>query len=167
MALFKLVDLGSNPEKQDLIAKEINYIYRPDKQVRFRGGYNVFMSQNVSEIITQFYAVRAVYGKYHGIQIRHFVLSFSSEYDNVTPYQAWWIGYEICALFRANYQIVFAVHEETDNLHLHFILNTVDLYTGQPFDCGKATVRSLHQLVGDILSMPGLWCGRKSVRLMG
>ena len=166
MAYFKIVPPGDDGAKQDLIEKEIHYILKPQKHVRYYGGYNVLITDNVEDMIDQFYGARSAFGKYHGIQVRHFVLSFSAEYDKVHAYHAYLIGHEVCKLFQ-DYQAVYAVHEETENLHIHFIVGTVNLRTGMAFDAGANTLRYLHSQVGEILQLPGLWLGEKPVRLMG
>ena len=39
-----------------------------------------------------------------------------------------------------DYQVIYAVHEETENLHIHFIVGTVNLRTGMAFDTGANTI---------------------------
>ena len=117
-------------------------------------------------MINQFYAVRHVSGKYRGIQIRHYILSFSAEYDKVTAYQAYRIGDEIAKIFRADHQVLFAVHEEKDNLHIHFLVNTIDLHTGRALNNGKTFLRNLLQQISYILALPSTWSGKTPVRLM-
>lgn len=166
MAYFKIVPPGNDGTKQDLIEKEIHYILKPQKHVRYYGGYNVLITNNSEDLIDQFHGARSAFGKFHGIQVRHFVLSFSAEYDKVHAFHAYLIGHEVCKLFQ-DYQAVYAVHEETEKLHIHFIVGTVNLRTGMAFDAGANTLRYLHSQVGEILRMPGLWLGEKTVRLLG
>ena len=166
MAYFKIVPPGDDGAKQDLIEKEIHYILKPQKHVRYYGGYNVLITDNIEDMIDQFHGARSAFGKYHGIQVRHFLLSFSAEYDKVHAYHVHLIGREVSKLF-LDYQVIFAGHEETENLHIHFIVGTVNLRTGMAFDAGANTLRYLHSQVGEILRMSGLWLGEKQVRLMG
>ena len=106
MALFKCVDLGNNPYKAELIHNLIHYILKPKKQVRYWGGIN-FLITDAENVTQQFYTVRRIYHRDGDIQARHFVLSFSSEYDDVNAYQAACIANEICLLFQNEYQVIF------------------------------------------------------------
>ena len=113
MAYFKIVPPGDDPAKQNLIDKEIYYIFKPYKHVRYYGGNNVLITDDPENLILQFYGVRSAFGKYHGIPVRHFVMSFSAEYDKVHAYHVHLIGHEVSKLF-LDYQVVYAVHEETE-----------------------------------------------------
>ena len=165
MAIFKAVSLGDNPDNPNLITNQINYILRPDKNVRYWGGYN-FMMTDVDSIIEQFYAVRKVFRRFNGIQMRHFVLSFSDYYEGkLTGYQAFCIGKYIAQIFLNYYQVIFAVHEKTGQLHIHFLVNTVDIHDGSLFDLNKYTLNNLCLQVQFILRCPYLWGSKKKIKL--
>lgn len=167
MALFKSVNLGKNADHPDLIRNEINYILRTDKNVRRWGGYNVLLTDKES-VIEQFYAVRQVYRRFNGIQVRHFVLAFSYEYeDDITPYQAYSIGYQIAEIFWHEHQIIFAVHEKPERLHIHFLVNAVNFCTGELLDLNGYVYNDIWRQVESILKMPHLWHGYRAVRLFG
>lgn len=168
MALLKYVDLNKNPagaKNPELISREIHYILNPFKiPHNYWGGYNFILS-NVDDVIMQFYAVKNVYKKENYVQLRHFVLSFAPDYDKVDYYQAYSIAYEICGLFYPDYQIIFAVHEDRDYVHIHFLINTIDLYTGKTIHMDKGFYKRLHYKIRIILLCPALWHGRNKVLL--
>ena len=59
----------------------------------------------------------------------HYVLSFDGTVKD--PKKVYEIGLEIMDEFFDEYQTVFAVHEDTDNLHIHFGFNSVSYVTGK------------------------------------
>ena len=165
MALFKPVSLGHNSDNPNLIKNQIKYILRADKKVTYWDGYN-FVMNDVESIIEQFYAVRKVYRRFNGIQMRHFVLSFSDYYEGyLNGYQAYMIGKLISQVFCEHYQIIFAVHEKPKQLHIHFLVNTVDIHDGSLFDLNKYTLQVIWSHVEFILRCPYLWGGTKKIKL--
>ncbi len=158
-----------DPKNPLMIQAVITYILRAKEdhkiKVRFYGGRN-FLIDSVQGIIDQFYAVRLVYHKGETIQGRHFVLSFSEEYDRVTALQANYIAQRICYDIGDEYQIIYAVHEDSTNLHVHFFINATSLYNGKMLNFGKQTVREIQNITKLILKIPSLWYGAKPVRLI-
>lgn len=162
MAIFKEISLGADARRQDLIITEINYVLNRNRHIiHYFGGYNILMG-SIRDMIDQFYAVRHVFGKYHEIPIRHYMLSFSSEYDEATPYNAYRIGDQVAKLFRADYQVLFAVHEEKQHPHIHFLVNTADIHDGRTI---SVSLKQLQDQIGYILALPSLWSGKRPIQL--
>lgn len=64
----------------------------------------------------------------------HIIVSFDQDMMKyISPEVALHIGYDICAECFSGFQIIFGVHDNTDNLHIHFVVNTVSYYTGNKF----------------------------------
>lgn len=116
----------------------IRYIFRPDKTPhRLIGGWAVDPMCAASQMN---YLSKA-YGKEDGLQLRHFILSFSEKevqrmgqyalirIDEYAQYAAFYYGGE--------YQIVYAVHEDSRHLHVHFVLNTLNYRTGKKYPGDK------------------------------
>lgn len=147
MAIFKQVDLNHNgldSKSPNLISNEITYILNKFKMYHgYWGGYNFLMVPDVQNIVMQFNAPKKIYHKNNYISMRHFILSFSSEFDDVTPYQAALIAERIALIFSHEYQVIYAIHENTDNLHIHFLVNPVNIYTGKLLNISKATYKNL------------------------
>lgn len=145
MAIFKHVDLRHNEldsKNPNLISNEIMYILNDFKMKHgYWGGYNFLRLMDVQDIIMQFNTPKNIYHKENYISIRHFVLSFSPEFDDVTPYQAAQIADRIAEIFASEYQVIYAVHENTDNPHIHFLVNPINIHTGKLLNIGKATYR--------------------------
>lgn len=72
------------------------------------------------------------FNKTDGVQLRHYVVSFDkSELKN--PKIANDIACKISAYIGQLYQVVFAVHENKENLHIHFVVNTVSYIDGRRY----------------------------------
>lgn len=72
------------------------------------------------------------YQKTKGRQGYHFVLSFSPK-DAVTPEMALEITEKFVKSYIPDYESVFAVHDNTDNIHSHIVFNSVDMINGCKF----------------------------------
>ncbi len=169
MAILKIVALDHknlDPRNPLLIRNELQYILRAkgDNQitVKYYGGRN-FLFGAPSDIITQFYAVRNVFHKSPNIQARPFVLSFGEE-EHVYPFQANYIAQNICEEF-VDYQILYAVHEDSSHLHIHFLINSVNIYDGKMLNFGKQTITRIEYFFRQILQMPTIWCGERPLNL--
>ena len=62
--------------------------------------------------------VKQHFQKMDGREMRHFIVSFD---EDITPYDAYIMGRQIAAYYAHRYQIVFGVHDDTENLHIHFV----------------------------------------------
>lgn len=71
--------------------------------------------------------VKEYYHKTSKRMMRHFIVSFEKD---ISPYDAYILGYWIAAYYAGRFHIVFVVHEDTDNPHIHFVFNTVSFVDG-------------------------------------
>lgn len=138
--LKEVIDYANNPDKttakeyldEDLYAA-IRYVENDDKtdQTMFVSGINCSKHNAYNEMI----AVKRRFGErgkniaYHGYQ------SFVS--DEVTPDEAHAIGKETARkMWGARYQVVVTTHLNTDNIHNHFVINSVSFVDGKKFRNG-------------------------------
>lgn len=65
----------------------------------------------------------------------HIILSFSAEESQWLDFKDYGkIGYAVANYYgKENHQVVFALHEDTDNPHIHFAINTVNYITGKKY----------------------------------
>ena len=116
-------------EGEEALANVVNYVLRSD----YYGGlavepdYAVFQMQRVKQLRQ----------KTDGRQVRHMILSFSKN-EVLAYYEAMEYGYQICRYWGDCFQIVFALHSDTDYVHLHFVLNTVSFIDGSKFSAGPS-----------------------------
>lgn len=138
--LKEVIDYANNPDKttakeyldEDLYAA-IRYVENDDKtdQTMFVSGINCSKHNAYNEMI----AVKRRFGErgkniaYHGYQ------SFVA--DEVTPDEAHAIGKETARkMWGARYQVVVSTHLNTDNIHNHFVINSVSFVDGKKFRNG-------------------------------
>ena len=69
-------------------------------------------------------------------------------------------------MFRAEYQVIFSVHEETKNLHIHFLVNAINIHTGKALNNGPNILKDIQIKISYILAMPAAWSGTKQLRLV-
>lgn len=102
----------------------INYIMNPAKVKHgICGGVLVNMDAPAEDM-----AVTArLYGKDSGVRVRHFIISFS-DFDDVKFNKLGALAHDLASVIATRYQVVYAVHEDTDRLHIHFVFNSVSHY---------------------------------------
>lgn len=138
--LKEVIDYANNHDKttakeyldEDLYAA-IRYVENDDKtdQTMFVSAINCSKHNAYNEMI----AVKRRFGErgkniaYHGYQ------SFAA--GEVTPAEAHAIGMETARkMWGARYQVVVTTHLNTDNIHNHFVINSVSFVDGKKFRNG-------------------------------
>ena len=78
-------------------------------------------------------ATKRRYGKLGGNVAYHGYQSFVK--DEVIPAEAHRLGVETAKrMWGANYEVVVTTHLNTDNIHNHFVINSVSFKTGRKFE---------------------------------
>lgn len=93
---------------------------------------------DILEAVYEMKLVKRYYGKEDKVQMYHFILSFG-EIKN--PCEVLEVGKEIMNKFFYGYQVIFGVHEDTDNLHIHFAVNSVSMLTGKKWHMDRKEFR--------------------------
>lgn len=82
----------------------------------------------------------------NGRALWHFVLSFDNYTESdITPVMAYNIAGRILTLFDGH-QAIYAVHEDTDNLHVHFMINATSFYNGRKIENKRDTFENIAQM---------------------
>ena len=90
------------------------------------------------------------------VRLRHFVLSF--EYENfITPLIASDIGRKIIDWLGAEYQSVYAVHDNSNYIHLHIVFNAVSFLDGHRYRGSRAEYYDLQAAIKDVLRPYGIF----------
>lgn len=146
----------------------VNLTYRRLEAIlsNYWGGYG-FVKGTLQEVTEQFYIVRNLYHKSNYIPLRHFVLSFDPYYEyDITPFQAYQIAKKVCKIFAdAQYQVIFSVHENTNHLHVHILVNTIDLTNGMLYNCDMHNFYAVRDHVKFVLQSYRLWYGNHPLLL--
>ena len=108
------------------------------------------LSENVPSIVQAMDNVSIRYNKADGVQLRHFYFSFAA--DELWNYKdANDIGYQISLRFAKEFQTVYAVHEDTDHINIHFVLNSVRWKDGSRYYGTKGDHYKIRETIGSVL----------------
>ena len=99
--------------------------------------------------VEQMQLVKEAYGKDRGRKVRHFVLSFASD-EEIDYDDAMLLGFRICEYY-SEYQTVYALHDNTKHLHLHFAVNTVAYTDGHMYSRGFDDWASLRAYIAALI----------------
>lgn len=140
MAIFKVLNGQHkyfNPNARELVA---NYILNPLKSSSgFRGA--IAVSQDV---VGSMNSVAKRFSKEGGVQLRHFVVAYSPD-EMDCPDEVNYIAETLIKYIGQKYQALYAVHEDTQNLHFHVMFNSVSYVDGTRF---RGTKKKHYDLMG-------------------
>lgn len=152
-SLARVVDYARNPEKtiySDLQAV-LHYAENEDKtvagmeQTLFVTGVNC----NRDAAFEEMQAVKERFGKTGGNVAYHAYQSFKP--GEVTPELCHQLGIELAKrMWGDEYQVLVATHFNTGTYHNHFVVNSVGLWDGRKFNCGKRAYYQFRQLSDDL-----------------
>lgn len=147
MSILRFIN-GRN-RKLSQLKGSIAYVYNPQKVKHgCRGGTGVELDSAYADMKI----VKLLHGKTTGRQYIHFVISFDKVVEYITAFE---VCEEVLDYFEGQFQVVFAVHENTANVHGHFILNTVGA-DGHKFRQSKKEMLKFRSYVNEILKLRGL-----------
>lgn len=162
MAVLKVIHSGNSPaaDKFDTpkyhdataISDVIRYCCQPSKiPHRCIGGFGL----NLTYAAEQMEGVIRAYGKTEGVHLRHMVLSFEAG-ERVSLYFANQIAHQVAWYYGSAYQILYAIHEDTPHLHIHFVMNTTSYINGKKYAQKKEDYFRFLQYLAEILKEYGL-----------
>lgn len=115
-------------KNEDAVENVIRYIMRLHNPLLV-DGCGVFPLEE-GDIIEQFNYVKDYFNMNYGKRVFHMVISvdFSLRFDE---YYLMKLGNLISRFFGSNRQVVYAVHNDTDKLHIHMCVNTISFVNGE------------------------------------
>lgn len=124
MATYKVVGIGEHGKYFDENAYQdtLNYIFDPESAV-YCGGSGI---SSVETAAIEMQNIAKSFDKDSGKRVRHSVLSFSQK-ENVSLEDAKEYADRVIQYYAPDYQIAYAVHGNTDDPHIHFIMNQIGL----------------------------------------
>jgi len=135
VAILKIIN---NPvDSVESLENLCNYITEKSKSKSYEsfiGGKNLEPENAFNEMVY----TQELFDKSFGRRAYHFIVSFGND-EPIMPDDAYDIGYDIANTFFSDYQLLFNVHTTQEQLHLHFVLNTVSLIDGKKFHFDFAT----------------------------
>ncbi len=158
MVLWKTANGQGNYRNSDARLNAVRYILNTQKMKSMvHGGANL---ENIDphdpyDIAEQMNAVAVQFGRPNGVQLRHFIFSFD-RYCQVSPQQVGQIAQSLAYFLGREYQTVFAVHENTDNLHFHLISHAISFIDGHRYAGSKAEFYALQNYMKQVLRSYGI-----------
>ncbi len=147
MAILKTANTKDKYFDNDSKKNVINYIVNEDKTPNNFIGSRGFKTDNYAEEMNN---VSKKFNKTEGVQLRHFIVSFTP-WEVCDPAVAYRIGNEICDYLGNEYQTVFAVHENTQELHLHIASNSVSYIDGHRYKGTRKEFYAMKNQINNIL----------------
>lgn len=93
------------------------------------------MNCDIDYAKSSFKATREMYGKTDGNEGHVVIQSFKP--NEVTPEQCNQLGLELAEKIAPNHQVAVYTNNDTDHVHNHIVINSIDLETGKKFNNNK------------------------------
>ena len=151
MATYKVCGIGEHRKFFDDRAYHdaIHYILNPSKAAAI-GGAGVTSPHTAAEEMRQ---NAVAFEKDKGKRARLSILSFE-EAECVTPEQAFEYGEQIIQHYASEFQIVYAVHTNTKNIHIHFVMSQVSYIDGHRYRGKKKDYYSFQRHMKAVTHLP-------------
>ena len=136
-----------NYNNKDAVENLIYYVFKDkdgNRKVRLYGGLGVDMTTS-EKAVKQMNKIKKLYKKIGRRQMYHFILSFDERIKS--PIEVYEIGMGVIDTIFYGWQVIFTVHEDKGHLHLHFILNSVNMLTGYKWHMRNDEFRNLKDSV--------------------
>ena len=140
---------STNGRSANRLKRAIDYITDSNKTCDDLVGGN---GVNKDNALNRMNVVKEYYNKCGGREYIHFVVSFKGQQNADIVYD---IADRISMLYD-EYQVLFAVHLNTQNTHIHFVVNTVCLTDGHKFSQSRSDVQKLKDRIENIINSAGL-----------
>lgn len=130
MATYKVTGIGEHQKFFDDNSYRncIGYIFDPQKAA-YIGGCNINYAKTAAAEMEQ---TAIAFGKNSGKRVRHSIISFDQR-EHITPEQANNYALKIIQHYAPEYQIVYAVHTNTDEVHIHLVMNQISFRGGHRY----------------------------------
>lgn len=148
MSIIKFIN-GKNRGNQSL-KDAISYVTDPEKTTDEYIDVNGIDPEYAYQDMI---AMQRFYGQDEGRRFVHYILSFDK---GVSKDEAWEICQEAASYYGEDFQYIMAVHCNTANLHMHVVLNAVNVRTGRKFSQSKGELQKFKDCVNSILERYGL-----------
>ena len=152
-SLARVVDYAQNPDKTiySNLRKVLHYAANEEKTVEGgeRAMFVTGVNCNRDTAFQEMQAIKERLGKTVGNVAYHAYQSFRP--GEVTPELCHRLGVELAKrMWGDEYQVLVATHFNTGTYHNHFVVNSVGLWNGRKFNCGKRAYYQFRQLSDDL-----------------
>lgn len=142
MSILKFLN-GKNCGDETLKAK-LDYVLNPEKINRHLiGGNGLDVNRAYNDMMT----IQTLYGKETGRRFIHYILSYDEDVELDVAAD---ICEEVASYFSEDYQYIWAIHTNTNNIHMHVVINSVNVHTGKKFSQSQAELLKFRNFVNKI-----------------
>ena len=153
MAVFKVISVPQKYADEDAYADLIHYCIKPMKTPgNFIDGFGV-LPQLAAE---QMQIVSHAYRQNHGIRLRHWIISFEKG-EIRDAWHANQFAQQACWFYAERYQILYSVHEDAQNIHIHFVMNMISFQDGTRYTGKKKDYYDFLRYLNDIAALFGTY----------
>lgn len=158
MTIYSVIGVGEHHKFFDANSYHdaIRYISQ-NGTAPYVGGANITSMETAA---TEMKATATAFGKDSGKRLRHSVVSFDQS-EGITPEQAHAYGQQIIQYYAPEYQIAYAVHTNTENPHIHLVMNQVSYVDGHRYRGDKADYYSFKRHIQSVTHRPVMLMNNK------
>lgn len=127
--ILKIVSPRGKYKDDGIYQRIVDYATRESK---CKSGHIIARNLHRDTMAQDMYALDESHGKLKGTRIRHSIISFEDQ-DRATPEIAARIAEKACEYYADDYPVFAAVHEDTDNLHIHMVMQTTNIHNGKKY----------------------------------
>jgi len=123
--------------------KCIKYITNDKKSNQeYIGGIGVDLNSPYEDMVL----IKSLHRKLSGRQHIHWMCSYETQ-NTLELCKVKELATEIAEYFSNGFQMVWATHINTEHYHTHFVVNTVNVYSGRKFSQSQSDLRRLKEFV--------------------
>lgn len=164
MSIVKVVKSGYKSAEET--ANLINYIISEERHaINGLTGGRMIITGSSEFVYEQMMEVKQYFRKECGRYMRHIIVSFSNyESQYLGANEIYKIAMQICSFFKWN-QTIFAIHQETGQIHIHIGVNTVSFLDGSKLRFALWELKDyVNQIVGRYVPAISLNLGVREVK---
>ena len=150
MCIVKVVN--EKYERENCLKNLINYAIHSSHCKCGLYGATGMLVGSVMEMADSMKSVKKDFKKMEGRQLLHLIVSFDNGGESwVTPQIAYEIGYRFAATYLVGKQVVFGVHDNENNVHIHFVINSVCYDTGLKYGIAFGEPEVMRHRIEDMI----------------
>ena len=157
-SLSRVVNYAKNPEKTIFsdLKQVLKYAENDEKTIdkNEKIMYVTGVNCNRETAYEEMTAVQNRFDKSTGNIAYHAYQSFKT--GEVSPELAHKIGVELAEKMWREHQVIVATHFNTGTYHNHFVVNSVNMFTGKKFNCNKGAYYHFRELSDELCKEYGL-----------
>ena len=140
----------------------IKYVLNPDKTPSCAYGVTGHFDKEItaSNVYNNFLENKRFWNQDNGRMYRHITLGFSPS-DNLSPQEALDFGIEFCEKAYPGHIAVVSVHEDTDNIHVHCVIDYVSYINGKRISCRREDLYMRRAINDQMCRERGLYIPQK------